>query len=103
MRKEALNWPRVESQVTNAVKGFTEKRFVNVRRLCEYVDREPEKYPDITGTTFRSQQERITQAMYNMGWQNYNSKGSRIGRVFIVPWIPEDPLITAARNRLPRK
>ena len=99
-----LNWAELLQQLTEATNRYCTKRYLNVHCLCEFIDKDPGRYPLLAaGITFRQQQQRIVDGLKRMGWTQYKSRCRRHGRVFVVPWIPEDEILVSAKQEMVRK
>ena len=111
--KDPIPWKKVEKEVTLATKRLTKTRFVNVKDIAREIMNNPSKYPEITQVskwhpharvTDRAIRMRVIVAVKNMKWVAWNGgKARATGRVFLVPWVPEDPVVVRIREGRARK
>jgi hypothetical protein len=82
--KPLVNWETLKRLTIQAVDDcYKGKKFVNTRHLREFVERNPEKYPDL-GSIASQRRARIYGSITRLGWERYTSHGSNQS-VFIDP------------------
>ena len=111
--KDPISWDKVEAEVTRATKRLPKTRFVNVKDIAREIMNNPDKDPITTDTsqwhphtrvTDRAIRMRVFVAVKNMRWVAWNGgKARATGRVFLVPWVPEDPVVVRIREGRARK
>lgn len=100
--KGPLPWKLIQRQVIAGIREMNPGRFVNTHRIADFIQRYPGKYPYLVDIPRRSTLQRIAKVMKMAGWKSYTnqSKSRRNGKIFIVPWIPEDDIIQQAREEV---
>ena len=106
--KEPIPWSIVEKEIVKATRRLPCTRFVNVKDIAREIMGNPGKYPATTGAskwhpgnrvTDRTIRMQVIVALKNMQWVAWNGgKARATGRVFLVPWVPEDPVIVRIRE-----
>jgi hypothetical protein len=94
------NWLLAEYQVTIIAKKL-KRRILPLKQIVIEIQKNPEEYSQLQGPSNRAIYRRINPAIKSLGWIPWNKKrGTTCGKIFIVPWIPEDPITTKARSDL---
>lgn len=105
---EPLPWDKICPEVIDAAKAIGSPRFINIADIANHIQDNPGSYPFILDpsewhphepVTPRALIVRINDAINRMGWKPWNNgKAKSTGRIFILPWVPEDPAVVAARE-----
>jgi hypothetical protein len=107
---EPLPWDMICPEVEAAARAMGSPRFINVMDIADHIQNNPGSYPSILGVsewhpedpvTPRALIVRINDAISRMEWKPWNyGKAKSSGRIFLPPWVPEDPAVVAARESL---
>ena len=106
--KPPIPWNKVEKEIVKATKRLPKTRFVNVKDIAREIINNPRRYPTTTEAskwhpanrvTDRTIRMRVIVAVKNMQWVAWNGGKTRATRrVFLGPWVPEDPVIVRIRE-----
>jgi hypothetical protein len=112
-----LPWDDIRDEVKTAALKIARSRFISVKEIVDHIMGNSKDYPAINkpgewkpskkGVTYRALFTRVNIAISGnvpkriagLMWEPWNSgrATNKNGAIFIIPGIPEDPLITEAR------
>jgi hypothetical protein len=97
--------------VEAAARAIGSPRFLRIKEIVDHIERNASSYPFLTmqsewhpvdTITTRAITCRVNNAIAEMKWQPWNNgRGQGTGRIFLLPWVGEDPAVTAARGGTP--